>query len=182
MAKVQYVDNVRLTQLCAEWSTTFKAYRAIPPAEQPKQRPKMCNELGGMILIIAQRYGRRPNFSNYTYLEEMISIAITDVIKYLHNFDATKYNNAFSYITTIVHRTFTRTIRAEKKAQDLKYQLFDHANAHGLFGPQDTVEDRGGSVQDSFLNYLQISKHDVDRISKRKSPGEIKLPPNALDI
>lgn len=72
------------------------------------------NKLGKMIISLVNHIAMRPNFSNYSYLEEMKSNAIITVWKGLKSFNIEKTNNAFSYFTTAVMNAFIFIINKEK--------------------------------------------------------------------
>lgn len=78
-------------------------------------RPRIPNYVGECFLKIATHLAHRPNFSNYVFVEEMISDAIESMIIYCHNFDPTKTKSAFAYFTQISWYSFLRRIEREKK-------------------------------------------------------------------
>jgi DNA-directed RNA polymerase specialized sigma subunit len=65
----------------------------------------------------------KPNFSGYTYKEDMISDGIENCLLYIDNFDPEKSNNPFAYFTQIIYYAFLRRIAKEKKVlyTKLKY-------------------------------------------------------------
>ena len=56
--------------------------------------------------------------------DSMRSEAMWDLLRYGHNFSRSKSRNAFSYFTTIIHRSFFRVIRREKRKLYEKFKLF----------------------------------------------------------
>ena len=75
---------------------------------------KDIQDLGKMILLLVNRIAMRPNFCNYTYLDEMKSTANFLVWKGINTFDIEKSNNAFAYFTTTIMRAFIFIINKEK--------------------------------------------------------------------
>lgn len=110
-----YVSNKKFYDLLVEYLDERKK------AEQNgKPVPQIPNEIGRKIKLIAERLARRPNFSGYTYKDEMISDAIENCIMYLHCFDPEKSKNPFAYFTQFCYYAFIRRIKRENAEFDLK--------------------------------------------------------------
>lgn len=105
-----YVNNKALTESLSRWIYTRRA-----AVETGQPIPPLPDDVGEAILLIASNLAFRPNFSGYSFREDMIGQAILESCKYIHNFRPEKSNNAFSYITTIAFHSFQRTITVEKK-------------------------------------------------------------------
>jgi len=80
------------------------------------------NIFGEMILIIINNILTRPNFSRYSYKNEMKSLAIEHILKYTWRFAPYKqskisgqYVSAFTYISTISFNAFVATINSQNK-------------------------------------------------------------------
>jgi hypothetical protein len=80
------------------------------------------NIFGEMMLQIIDGIASRPNFSNYSYLNEMKSLAVEHILKYTWKFDPYKqskitnqYISAFTYLTTITFNAFVATINKRNK-------------------------------------------------------------------
>ncbi len=79
---------------------------------------------GKMILVAIDRIASRPQFSGYTYIDEMKSLAIQHIFKYTWKFNPYKqskitgqYASAFAYISTTIFNAFIATIIKFKKDQ-----------------------------------------------------------------
>ncbi len=86
---------------------------------------------GDMITIIVNRIATRPQFSNYTFVDEMKSLAIEHILKYTWKFDpyrqseiSGQYASAFAYISTIAFNAFIATINSFNKEQDKAKEQF----------------------------------------------------------
>lgn len=80
------------------------------------------NIFGGMIVIIMDKILTRPNFSGYSYKDEMKSLATEHILKYTYKFDTYRqskisgqYISAFTYISTIVFNAFVATINKQNE-------------------------------------------------------------------
>ena len=61
-------------------------------------KPKISNYIGECIMLICNNLSKKPNFSGYTYRQEMILDGIIDCIAAVDNFDPDKTNNPFGVI------------------------------------------------------------------------------------
>lgn len=82
------------------------------------------DNLGKMLMKIAQRYSGHGSFSGYTWKQDMISNALCTCLKYIKNFNPEKSSNAFSYVTQIIGNAFKLTIIEEKKLGKIKNICF----------------------------------------------------------
>lgn len=88
--------------------------------------PRVPDYVGQCLLLIATRLASKPNFSGYTYKDEMISDGIENCLMYIHNFDPNKTNNPFAYFTQIIKFAFLRRIEKEKKQQYIKLKKINN--------------------------------------------------------
>jgi len=125
LAKKNYIDNQEfLKQLKAYQKTKKKAINSGDPI------PKIPDDIGICILEIARGLARRPNFSAYTFKEEMISDGIENCFQYIDNFDPKVSKNPFSYFTQIIYYAFLRRIHSESKQTYVKFKSFE---THDLY-------------------------------------------------
>ena len=77
----------------------------------------MSPTLGQMIMTLVDGLAKKDNFRGYTYLDEMKSDAILDIISALNrkSFKLENNSSSFSYMTTIATNSFIARINKEKK-------------------------------------------------------------------
>lgn len=92
-----------------------------------KPKPQLSNYIGQSILLICNNLAKKPNFSGYTYKQEMISDGIIDCIAAADNFNPEKTNNPFAYFTQIAWNAFIRRIHKEKKQTYIKHKNFENS-------------------------------------------------------
>lgn len=80
-----------------------------------KQIPIIPNYIGECIFHIANRLARRPNFSGYSFKEDMIMDGVENCLKYVEKFDPEKSSNPFAYFTQVIWFAFLQRIAKEKK-------------------------------------------------------------------
>lgn len=150
-----YVKN---TVLAEELSKYRKEYYAAIEAGEPKPIPN--DKIGYAIWRIAHGLGNHRRFKNYSYKEEMIGDAIENCIRYLHNFNIEKTNNAFAYITMIAWNAFLRRINIERKAQYVKYKAMQHSEIFDLLHDSSGEDSIGNVMID--LGYSKESRITMD--------------------
>ena len=80
------------------------------------------NIFGSMITEMMDKILTRPNFSGYSYKDEMKSLATEHILKYSWKFDSYRQSeisgqfiSAFTYISTIIFNAFVATINKQNK-------------------------------------------------------------------
>lgn len=118
MAKTRnYVNNPDLLQAIIDYK------KAIVEAENGgDKKPIVPDYIGNCILMISKRLATKPNFSGYTYKEDMISDGIENCLQYMHNFNPEKSKNPFAYFTQIIWFAFLRRIAKEKKQMYIRFK------------------------------------------------------------
>lgn len=78
------------------------------------------NIFGEMVLQIIDNILKRPNFSGYSYKNEMKSLAVEHILKYTYKFESYKqskisnqYVSSFTYLSTIIFNAFVATINKQ---------------------------------------------------------------------
>ena len=87
------------------------------------------NELGHMYIMLVERIGRKPNFSGYTYINDMKAQAIVRLCEVGLNFKegSQQHDNPFAYYTRIVYNTFYAVLNDERKHRDIRDDLLEDA-------------------------------------------------------
>jgi DNA-directed RNA polymerase specialized sigma24 family protein len=146
--------------------------KVILSKENGTTKPPIPNYVGQCLMLIANRLSHKPNFSSYSYKEEMISDGIENCIMYIDNFDPAKSKNPFAYFTQIIHYAFIRRIQKEKKQQYIKIknmensfifsELADHMEGHEA--------DMGGGKTNFFDNEItgEFVKNFEASLEKKK--------------
>lgn len=87
-----------------------------------EQKPRVPDYIGTCIYQIATRLATKPNFSGYSYKEDMISDGIENCLLYINNFNPEKSQNPFAYFTQIIWYAFLRRIQKEKKQMYIRFK------------------------------------------------------------
>lgn len=94
-----------------------------------KESKIFSEDLGKMLLSIANNLSTKGNFVGYTWRQDMCSDALLTCIKYLNNFDPTKSTNAFAYITQICSNSFKLHIKDQNKHSKIKDICYNSMNS-----------------------------------------------------
>lgn len=139
--------------------------------------PKIPNYIGTCLYKIATRLASRPNFSGYTYKDDMISDGLENAIQALSNFDPEKSSNPFAYFTQIIWYAFLRRIDKEKKQLYIKHKVIENSVVTGTAiekndgdsGEAGYIDLNNAYISDFVKNYeASIEKK---RITKTKDKG-----------
>jgi len=125
MAKIKpenYVNNKDFTASVSEWVVRYKKAKA-----EDTELPPIPEYAADCFHKIAKRYCSKPNFSGYTYRDDMVSEAVLICIKYAHNFNPEKSNNAFAYFTQCCKNAFVQFIKKENSFAAFKFDLIKDA-------------------------------------------------------
>lgn len=91
-----------------------------------KEQGKMTDRLAHMLQTLAARYGRKGNFANYTYNEDMQAYAMLMLVKTWNSFDPAKSSNPFAFFTQCIKNSFIQFLNQEKRQRDIRdAQLVD---------------------------------------------------------
>lgn len=132
--KRNYVNNKDLLDSLIEYKEACKE------AENCGDKlPQVPNYIGSCIMLIATRLATKPNFSGYSYKEEMISDGIENCLQYIHNFDPEKSSNPFAYFTQIIWYAFLRRIQKEKKQTYIKFKASQNMMTQALINDSSDV-------------------------------------------
>lgn len=162
--KNNYINNKTLYQAMIDHR------KGLTEAEEKGiQKPQVSRYIGESIILICNNLAKKPNFSGYTYKQEMISDGIMDCIAAVDNFNPDKTNNPFAYFTQIAWNAFLRRIHKEKKQTYIKHKNFENSVILGSAGDS-------GEVQHLKSNEFSedIIKNFENKLTSTKKPGILK--------
>ena len=119
--KKNYVNNTQLLESMKTYRTAMDKYSV-----EGGREPRLSNYVGECIMLISKRLASRPNFSGYSYREEMESDAIENCVIAAKNFDPSRSSNPFAYFTQVAWNAFIRRIAKEKKQSYIKHKNMEN--------------------------------------------------------
>lgn len=112
IAKKQYMSNKDF-------------YKELVACQKQK---KMSNELGKMFMLLVSHYASKPNFSGYTYKDEMICTGIKACCEAFMKFKPRKSKNPFAFFTMVVHNSFLQTLQKEARQRRIRDKILVEHN------------------------------------------------------
>lgn len=173
-----YVNNEKFLE-------EIKVFRleVIEAKQSDKPRPRVPNYIGECLFKIATHLARKPNFSNYTFKEDMVSDGVENCLLYIDNFDPEKSQNPFAYFTQIIYYAFLRRIQKEKKHLYIKYKSMQNQIINSLIennGEDFVSSNLNGAMHDSYSNAFisdfigAFEDNKKNKVVKAKNPKKSK--------
>lgn len=181
--KIANQSNTAYDKLKEKAKIYSSAYAALAGAITQRPMTKTYSYIGKCFHQLTTRLMDRPNFSGYSWRNDMSSNAVMDCVARLNNFDPTKSENSFAYFSQISFNSAVRTIKMENQQRDLKISLLKNAAIMSEF--TEGVDDDGESsgIRDNITSMLSClepvakttmeSKHKKTNKSYQKKLKEI---------
>lgn len=151
-----YINNEKLLEEMIAYKDLLAKYEKgkIP------DKPKVSEYIGSAILRIAEKLASRPNFSGYSYKDEMIGDGIENCMMYLDNFNPEISKNPFAYLTQIIYFAFIRRIQKEKRQAYTKMKIFEQSDTVGVIKDY-IVKKYDISGDNAYAEYFKLSESDI---------------------
>jgi DNA-directed RNA polymerase specialized sigma subunit len=163
MAKVKnYINNKTLYLAMIQYKDSIKLAN-----EKNIKKPQVPNYIGQSILLICNNLAKKPNFSGYSYKQEMISDGIIDCISAVDNFDPDKTNNPFAYFTQIAWNAFIRRIHKEKKQTYIKHKNFQNSYlTNNLWSEAENSQLKSNEYSDELIRSFENKLTETKKAAK----------------
>ena len=162
--KRNYVNNKDLLESLIQYKEACKEAE-----DSGDQTPRVPDYIGECIFMIANRLATKPNFSGYSYKDDMISDGIENCLQYIHNFDPEKSKNPFAYFTQIIWYAFLRRIQKEKKQLYIRFKssqkMLSDMQVADVGGPGITMSEPPDYIN-NFIDEFE------GKLNKKKSEGQ----------
>jgi hypothetical protein len=164
--KPHYVNNKDFYEAILKYKAAL--------AENPNTR--IPDYIGICITKICDKLSTRPNFSGYSFRDEMVADGMEGCIRAVHLFNPDKTNNPFAYFTQIAWNAFIRRIGLEKKEQYLKHKNAQHVFLSGSLADQ-SFGDTGAAFQlkENDISSDVIAKFEEKMLAKKKQAKIVGL-------
>lgn len=98
-----------------------------------KSHGQITDKLARMYMKLVERYSTRGNVRGYTYIDEMRSQALLQLVLVGLQFDESKSSNPFAYLTSSLINAQIRIINIEKKNQVMRDELLEASGLNPSF-------------------------------------------------
>lgn len=159
--KKHYVNNKDFIKALTDYQQVL--------LEKPDTR--IPEYIGVCIVAICTKMATRPNFSGYSYKDEMIGDAIENCLEAVGNFDEKKSAersrtgavNAFGYFSWVAWNAFIRRIAKEKKQSYIK-----HKNMQNMFIEEQFFSSTSATIDIDNDTSTQIIDDFETKLTKTK--------------
>lgn len=160
-----YVDNKKFYE-------DIVAFRksCLEAQEAGKPRPDIPEEIVNNIILISTHLAYRPNFSGYSFRDDMVHAGIENCIRYIMNFDPEKSQNPFAYFTSVCWYAFVRLIKESKKQSIIKGWLVMNNTYDESLEIDSDVDNR--SVYQDLAEQMSTYIEAADQFNKKKALKE----------
>lgn len=169
MTNKNYISNKKM------YNELIKYYDQIELAEKEnREEPQIPDYLGECFLLIAENLAKKPNFSSYTFKEDMIQDGVLTCVANITKFDPDRTNNPFSYFTQAIFYSFLQRIAKEKKQEYVKYKSIEKKYFSEEVGETNNFDKGNFKTSDNnnleiFDNYLEFIEEYEDKHLPKKS-------------
>lgn len=118
-----------------------------------KEQGRMTDRLAHMLQTLAARYGKKGNFANYTYNEDMQAYAMLMLVRTWSSFDPEKSSNPFAFFTQCIKNSFIQYLNQERRQRDVRDELLIE---NGLSPSHTYLSDHEARLRD----HEEIDAHD----------------------
>jgi hypothetical protein len=90
---------------------------------ESRARGEMTNGLARALILMCDRIARKGNFASYTYIDDMQSFAMVNMVKAWKSFNPDKSNNPFAYFTSCIGNSYKQYLNHERKHRNIRDAL-----------------------------------------------------------
>ena len=83
----------------------------------------MTDKLAHMLMTLVERYGKKGNFANYTYNDDMQAYALMMLVRTWQSFKPDRSRNAFAFFTQCVKNSFIQYLNQERRQRDIRDEM-----------------------------------------------------------
>lgn len=87
------------------------------------EQDKMTDKLAKMLMMLVDRYGKKGNFSGYTYNDDMRAYALMMLVRTWRSFNPERSTNAFAFFTQCVKNSFIQYLNQERRQRDIRDEM-----------------------------------------------------------
>lgn len=158
-----YVNNAHFLEAIIEYKKMCREAE-----DGGDEKPTVPDYIGTCLYQISNRLATKPNFSGYSYKDEMISDGLENAIQALGNFDPDKSKNPFAYFTQIIWYAFLRRIDKEKKQLYIRHKVIENSSIHGTIIDKDADTEGEAGFVDLNNEYMNDFVEGYERKIKKK--------------
>lgn len=142
-----------------------------------KEAGKLSNKLAMMLHMLTTRYASKPNFSGYTYIDDMIAEALADLCKNALKFKPERSSNPFAFYTQCIHNSFLGYLNNEKKHRRIRDAMLVEIGENPSFNFQEEYKnglgDQSSDVKEELRElHAEIGEAKIRRTAEIEKAAE----------
>lgn len=162
-----YIDKKEMLLEIVDYRTKVQEAK-----EAGLEKPPVPNSLMKKFMLIVNGIARRPNFSGYSFLDEMKSRASYICFRKADSFNPEKSDNPFGYYSRIIWQEFVNVIKEEEDESYVKAKSFyNHEMSYVALEQDDDVDltVEGFSVPYFDVDYYEQRRGIIPASQKQKT-------------
>lgn len=109
---------------------------------------KLTNRLVLSLMMLTEKYSQKGNFRNYSYIDDMKGQALLQLSQVALQFDESRSQNPFAFWTTVIHHSFVKILKQEKKVRTIRDDLITFEGMSASYSYQLDNESKNSSLLD----------------------------------
>lgn len=134
-----------------------------------KEQGKMSDELAKMLTLLTARYGKKGNFANYTYNEDMQAYAMMMLVRTWNSFDPAKSNNPFAFFTQCIKNSFIQYLNQEKRQRVIRDEILVDKGLTPSYNYQMEYEQRLAHDEEDHDQHVE----DANQLEKEQKDDDL---------
>lgn len=163
-----YINNSDLFDAMVEYQKKCREAE-----DSGSEKPDVPSYIGEAIWKIASRLSTKPQFSGYSFKEDMVMDGVENVLRYMHNFNPEKTQNPFAYFTQIIWYAFLRRIAKEKKELYIQYKSSQEMISSGGTYEGDLTSHLNTNA-DYIDSFIEDYEAKIERDKSKNKDKEVK--------
>ena len=126
---------------------------------QSKADDEMTEKLAKMMMMLVSRYGKKGNWANYTYNDDMQAYALMMLVRTWRSFKPEKSNNPFAFFTQCIKNSFIQFLNQEKRQRNIRDEMLVNSGRNPSYTYQlEHSTNRERKFADDEENYTEHKK------------------------
>lgn len=128
-----------------------------------KAKGEMTPRLASQLQLLCARYGKKGNYINYTYNEDMQAYAMLMLVRTWNSFKLEKSDNPFAFFTQCIKNSFSQYLNHEKRQRNVRDAILVDQGLTPSFGYAEDCNDRMAVSMDDEEDF-DVIQTEVDTL------------------
>lgn len=147
----------------------------LAEVKKSKEKGQMTPKLANMLTLLCARYGKRANFINYTYNEDMQAYAMLMLVRTWNSFDPAKSDNPFAFFTQCIKHSFIQFLNQEKRQRNIRDLMMIDQGMNPSSGYDDGRSSDDGEYTPAHISHSYEDEQDFDTYAQAEVVNKADL-------